>query len=95
MHAHQIWLQLAVELGVAGALLAACLIGMLLRHGAWGCRCLPVGRGRCELLACLGAVVGMLTMGLFDHIWYHKLPFWLFWCLCAMMWNRAEGRSEE
>ena len=95
MHAHQIWLQLAVELGIVGAMLVACQVLMILRCGAWGCRCMPPGRGRGALLAMLASLVGALTMGVFDHIWYHKLPFWIFWCLCAMLWSLVEGREWE
>ena len=90
MHAHQIWLQTAVELGLMGTFLLLCLVICLLRRWAGLCRSEADVDVKQRALAVVCAMVGVLTMGLFDHIWYCKLLFWLFWMLCAVLMNEIE-----
>lgn len=90
MHAHQIFLQTAVELGLPGLLVLLLILWRLLRHTAVFCRREPDRAGRSRLLGAAGAVVGALVMGMFDDIWYHSGLFWLFWAVCALLLNLAE-----
>ena len=60
MHAHQIFLQMAAELGIVGLLVFVCLFGVALLEAAR--RGINLGGGL--------ALCGVLTMGLFDHLWY-------------------------
>ena len=68
MHAHNIFLQVATELGVGG--LAVLLL--LLCVAIWGSL-------RQRNLPAIASIAGVLTMGLFDHLWYYPgmlVPFW-------------------
>ncbi|MBE6633801.1 MAG: hypothetical protein E7620_05610 [Ruminococcaceae bacterium] len=90
MHAHQIWLQTAVELGLTGAFLLMALLICLLRRWVSLCRSAADREVRGRALAVVSALAGVLTMGLFDHVWYCKPLFWMFWLLCAVLMNEIE-----
>ncbi len=81
MHAHNLYLQIAAELGIAGLLLfLALLIGVLCRAMA-----------RRGISAAAIAVSGALVMGLFDHLWYERgLLAFFFGVLAA-----ASGKETE
>lgn len=92
MHPHQILLQVLAELGLAGGLLFAVLMGMLFWRIVRFCRNTPEGARRAEGVVLFSILAGVLLMGCFDSLWYHNGLFWLFWVLCAMHKNRM---SEE
>ena len=92
MHPHQIFLQVFAELGLAGGLLFAVVMGMLIGPIMRFCRNTPEGAHRAEGVVLFAILAGMLLMGFFDSLWYHNGLFWLFWVLCAMQKN---GMSEE
>ncbi len=75
MHAHNVFLQVATELGVVGLVLFLLLVGISVFRGLQQRR-----------RAAATAVVGALVMGLFDHLWYYPgllVPFWSMLALCA------------
>ena len=85
MHAHNVFLQLATELGFAGLAVFLLLVIVSLR------RALHAGN-----TAALCAVLGALAMGLFDHLWYYPgmlLPFWSMLAFCAQ--NRPKEVSKH
>ena len=84
MHAHQLYLQMFLELGVFGSLIFGLVIVMFLLTLARGCSVL-CDRTRLEMLGAACGVLGVLIMGFFDHVWYHCGSFCLFWCLSAFM----------
>lgn len=62
MHAHNIYLQITLEIGVAGlALFLASVTLVLLRAASRGDR-----------LGNAFSIVGVLVMGFFDHLWYFR-----------------------
>lgn len=68
MHAHNIFLQVATELGVGGLV----VLLLLLCVAIWGSL-------RQRNLPAIASIAGVLTMGLFDHLWYYPgmlVPFW-------------------
>lgn len=68
MHAHNIFLQVATELGVVGLVLFLLIVSIAL------CR----GLQKRKIVA-VSALAGVLLMGLFDHLWYYPgllVPFW-------------------
>ena len=74
MHAHNIFLQVAVELGVVGIVLFLLLIGMALKKAF-----------KQKKVAALTALAGTLVIGFFDHLWYYPgllIPFWSIMALC-------------
>ncbi len=84
MHAHQLYLQIFLELGIFGLLVFCLVIASLFLTLVRGCTVLR-GRVRLEMLGAACGVLGVLVMGCFDHVWYHSGLFCLFWCLCACM----------
>lgn len=74
MHAHNIFLQIAAELGAVGLVLFFLLLGVSLWRG--------VQKGN---IVAVVAVAGALVMGMFDHLWYYPgmiVPFWSMLAFC-------------
>ena len=85
MHAHNIFLQVATELGIVGIAIFLLLVFLSLRRAASG-----------KSFAVLSAASGVLVMGMFDHLWYYPgmlLPFWSMLAFCAQ--NRPKEVSKH
>ncbi len=96
MHAHQIFLEVAVETGFVGLLLFVIVLGGFLRRGIRFCRTEEDGARRAEGVCLLALLAGALTMGLFDSLWYHNGLYWLFWSVAALLVNvMQEGFREQ
>lgn len=83
MHTHNVYLQVAVEHGIVGLFLFVLFLALLFRgfFAAWR-------QGACQnarplFLGVAAALVGLLTMGFFDHLWYRPSLFYLFAMLAA------------
>jgi putative inorganic carbon (HCO3(-)) transporter len=84
MHAHNLFLQIAIELGVGGLL---CLLAILLFFLQTVCRVFFQPERTMPLGVILGgfcAILGALVMGMFDYIWYQYGLLWLFWVMVAL-----------
>lgn len=84
MHAHNLFLQIAIELGVGGLL---CLLAILLFFLQTVCRVFFHSERTMPLGVILGgfcAILGALVMGMFDYIWYQYGLLWLFWVMVAL-----------
>lgn len=95
MHAHNVYLQIAVEHGFVGVILFLLSLLLLFRgfFAAWiGGN--PLG-DRGFFLGLAAALVGLLTMGLFDHLWYQPSLFYLFAMLAAGLSAFAWIEREE
>ena len=85
MHAHNIFLQVAAELGIVGLLLFLFLVAMSLLRA--------LKERKAVLFA---AVLGTLVMGLFDHLWYYPgmlVPLWSMLAFCAPKEHKSEEKS--
>jgi len=95
MHAHNVYLQIAVEHGLIGVFLFLFLIVLLFRS-FFACR---IGRNqsvdRGFFLGIAAAMVGLLTMGFFDHLWYQPTLFYLFATLAAALSAFALSEREK
>ena len=83
MHAHNIFLQVATELGAVGLVVFSLLVGTALLRGIQ----------RKNFTAAV-AISGALVMGLFDHLWYYPgmlVPFWSMLAFCM----RGEQKVTE
>ena len=92
IHSHQLLLQILCELGVIGLLLFLAALGSLffkLLSAKSGSRLCRFGGG-------LG-LLGALTAGLFDNVWYHFGIFCLFWVMAALSASglSADEKSEK
>ena len=95
MHAHNVYLQVAVEHGVFGLALFLLFLVLLFRgfFAAWR-------QGACKtdrplFLGVAAALIGLLTMGMFDHLWYQPTLFYLFEMLAAGLSAFAACTREE
>jgi O-antigen ligase len=75
MHAHNLFLQIACEVGIVGLVLFLLIIVIAVLRG-W----------REKKRAALVALAGVLVMGMFDHLWYYPgllVPLWSILALCT------------
>ena len=75
MHAHNVFLQVATELGVVGSIVFLLLVGNAIYRGL-----------RQKHFMAVSAVAGTLVMGFFDHLWYYPgmlVPFFSMLAFCA------------
>ena len=75
MHAHNVFLQVATELGGVGFLIFFLLVGISFWCGI-----------KEKNFAAVTALAGTLIMGLFDHLWYYPgmlVPFWSILAFCV------------
>ena len=74
MHAHNIFLQVATELGAVGLTVFLLLISTTLWHAC-----------KKKNFMIVTAVSGAIVMGFFDHLWYYPgmlVPFWSMLAFC-------------
>lgn len=91
MHAHNLLLRVACELGCAGVLTLFGFLLCLLLCAVSKFHRLRVGRDRLLTLSCFCALSGVLVMGLFDDIWYHFGLMALFFMVCALLTQSDEA----
>ena len=85
MHAHNVFLQVATELGVLGIFVFLLLIGFGIYRG-W----------RQKNTVALAAVSGAVLMGMFDHLWYYPgmlVPFFSMLAFCASNRQKVTKKS--
>ena len=85
MHAHNVFLQVATELGFVGLIVFSILLGKAFLSAFKRKNFMP-----------LAAVAGALVMGSFDHLWYYPgmlVPFFAFLSLCAPCEQKATQKS--
>ncbi len=95
MHAHQLFLQIAAELGIVGLVCFVWILFRLLRRELFYLKRTKNASARAWSLGLFCALLGTLVMGLFDYVWYRYSLFWLFWGLCAVLMNVTQERREE
>lgn len=86
MHSHNLYLELAIELGVMGLLVFAIITFMILQRGL-GCikHNLSDAKTVISVSAALSGLVAALVHGMFDHVWYNYRVFFVFWVVAALM----------
>ncbi len=86
MHSHNLYLELAVELGIMGLLVFAIIMFMILQRGL-GCikHNLSDAVTVTSVSAALSGFVAALVHGMFDHVWYNYRVFFVFWVVAALM----------
>ena len=94
MHAHQLFLQIWVELGIPGLLLCLFLLCQILFFSAYGLKRFH-GKERAFFLGALCGVIGVVVMGFFDDVWYHPGLFCLFFVVCAVLTRKGGAEYEE
>ncbi len=85
MHSHNIFLQIALEIGIVGLLIFMFIMLMFIQKtlGGIGIR-KHDSKSRIMILAGFSGIMGSLVMGLFDYIWYNYRVFLIFWAVISL-----------
>lgn len=85
MHSHNLFLQITLELGIAGIVLFALIIFTYTQKSL---EAVKYGRrdskSRSLIIASFSGIIGALVMGITDHIWYNYRVFLVFWAVMAL-----------
>ena len=86
MHSHNLFLELAVEIGIMGLLVFLIAVFMILQRG-FGCiKYHSDDRNAVAAVsAAIAGVAGALVHGMVDHIWYNYRVFFMFWIVAAIV----------
>ncbi len=95
-HAHNLLLQVALDLGIPGLIAFLCLVGNLVRHALRAQKAIRDTQERALLLGATGGVVAYVTCGLLDTIWTAK-PSVLVWVNLGLMaaLSSAQGHLDH
>ena len=95
-HSHNLFLQILIGLGFGGLLVFLCLLFLAAQMNFEYLKNGKNEASRMFIIAAMSSILGALTMGCFDFIWYNYRMFFLFWtilgfaCACIRI-----GRAEE
>ena len=86
MHSHNLFLEIAVELGIMGIVLFAIIIFMIFQRG-FGCIKYNTNDKLTiiSVSAALSGLIAALVHGMFDYIWYNYRVFFMFWVVAAIL----------
>lgn len=94
MHSHNIFMQIALELGIIGLLIFVFILVMYMQKAF---RCVGYRRNesksRITVSAGFAGIVGACVAGFTDHIWYNYRVFLIFWIVVAL--TMAFARIDE
>lgn len=91
VHAHNLYLEICLELGVLGLL---ALFWMVFRGFSQALTCIAGNNRASYIIAGItAAIVGHLFHGLFDYVWYSPRIVMAFWMFLGMMSALASRRS--
>lgn len=82
-HAHNLIMQLIVELGVSGVVIF-CMLMFFFYQNCFEFIKNSSGENRLLVGAGMSGITAALVMGLFDHIWYNYRIFFIFWVVVGL-----------
>ena len=94
-HAHNIYLQIAVELGLLGLAAFLWLFGSVFYHGIKGYCSLARNDGRAILIFGILCGIGALFAHSFIAYFYKNMSFYALWVIVALLFVLIEGNREE
>jgi O-antigen ligase len=91
LHAHNLYLEMGLEMGIAGLLTFMWMIGAGLSKAV---KASKTGRAVSSVIVgIIGGLAGHLLHGLFDYVWFSPRIVMLFWILFGMMVGLAADRE--
>ena len=85
-HAHNLFLQITIELGIAGLLVFSILILMLVRSSFSFFRKRSLRHfSSVSGLLCLSALMALLLNGMTEYVWYDNRIYLLFWLVAGLI----------
>lgn len=82
-HAHNLIMQIAVELGIPGVVIF-CMLMFFFYQNCFEFIKNSSGENRLLVGAGMSGITAALVMGLFDHIWYNYRIFFIFWVVVGL-----------
>ena len=84
-HAHNVYLQLAVEFGIGGLVVFLFVVFLFCRRMAASCHTLQKnGLHRVLIVAVSAGILSFLFQGLFDYVFYNYRVFLMFWMMLGL-----------
>ena len=83
-HAHSFYLQIIVEFGIVGFFIVAAVLFIFLQMCLEYLLRVEDRSGKRLVAMILSSILGVLIMGLTDHIWYDYRIFFCFWVMIAL-----------
>lgn len=96
VHSHNLFLELAVELGVMGLIIFLLAAFMIVQRG-FGCM-KQNAENKCVVGAVSAAIAGFagaMFHGIVDHIWYNYRVFFMFWAVAAFICAYANAYPKK
>ena len=90
VHSHNVFLQIAIELGVPALILFLFVVFLLVQKGFWS---INNTSDKCIKRFSSAAMCGLaaaLVHGIVDHIWYNYRVFFMFWIVAAFLTLSAD-----
>ena len=98
MHSHNQFLQIWVELGLAGLISFVVMMFTAIKRGFW-VHARAVSRTYKLLIAALASsLVGIIVMGMVEYVWYYPRLMFMFWVIMGIFFavvNLANGDREN
>lgn len=85
LHSHNLFLEIAIELGVVGLLIFFIIMFCTARAGFNGIKKLSSDTSRVALSAGIAGLCAALVHGMVDYIWYNYRVFFMFWVAVAVV----------
>ena len=101
VHSHNIFLQIAIELGVVALLIFVFAMFLTVQKGFWTLKSASEKSIKLFASAALSGLVAALVHGMVDYIWYNYRVFFAFWvvvalvCACANVCKNEKMRNGE
>ncbi len=100
-HAHNIFLNTAIELGITGLIIFMAILAIIIRHFTSAIRKESLFEKKLLIAGIFASLVGFISLNLFDYM-YHGWPGQMFWILIGFGFaiiryfnNSANGQSKS
>lgn len=96
MHSHNLFLQIALEVGIFGLIVFAIILFMYMQRTFYAVRFRNHdSKSRVMIAAGFAGIVGAAVSGLTDHIWYNYRVFLIFWIVLALTMSFVKIDQKE
>ena len=95
VHSHNVFLQIAIELGVTGLIVFLIIMFLTAQKAFWGLKNTRDDAVKLCIAAALSGLMAALVHGLADHVWYNYRVFFAFWIVVALIASGAEVARKE
>jgi O-antigen ligase len=95
VHSHNIFLQIAIELGAAALIIFVFLMFLVIQKGFWSLKNTSDAWIKLFTSAAISGLVAALIHGMVDYIWYNCRVFFVFWVVVALVCISMEVCRKE